>query len=96
VILADGVTNIPVVVTAQDGVTQKTYTLSVTKSLLAVADQADIGNENDLLTNPLNVTGTANGIVRYTIAAAPQKGAVQLDSEGNYYYRRTTWSLHEA
>ena len=48
--LNTGNNTLTVVVTGQDGVTTKTYTLTVKRSPVIIADQADIGIENDLLT----------------------------------------------
>jgi hypothetical protein len=85
--LNEGINTVVVSVKAQDNTTTKTYTLTVKRSPVIIVDQADIGIENDLLTKVLNVSGTPDGALVYTIATPPQHGTVEIDAAGNYFYR---------
>jgi autotransporter-associated beta strand protein len=76
-------------VTAQNS-TQTVYTIAVTRRTAEVSDQADVGIANDLLTNPLSISGTPTGTLSLTLVTGPANGTVTLNSDKTYRYEPNT------
>ena len=93
--LNTGATVITVDVLAQNGVDTQAYTITVNRSSVVVSDQADSGVKNNLLVKALDITGTPDGPLVYTITTPPTEGTLIKANEsdtveiadGNYRYR---------
>jgi N-acetylneuraminic acid mutarotase len=93
--LNTGATVITVDVLAHNGVSTQGYTITVNRSSVVVSDQADSGVKNNLLVKALDITGTPDGPLVFSILTPPTDGTLikANDSDtveiadGNYRYR---------